>query len=75
MRTDKWITLEEVAAYSKLSLVKLYRMDRKGEIPASKIGAQWRFDCNEIDEWMKTQRPEANGGLGNQNAFKEKGGQ
>jgi PTS system nitrogen regulatory IIA component len=24
-----------------------------GEIPASKIGNQWRFDRKEIDQWMK----------------------
>jgi len=24
-----------------------------GEIPASKIGTQWRFDREEINQWMK----------------------
>jgi len=36
---------------------KLYRMAQKADIPASKIGNQWRFDREEIDEWMKSQRP------------------
>lgn len=53
---DKWLTVEELAAYLKMSRTKLYAMTQKGEIPASKIGNQWRFDRDEIDEWVKNQR-------------------
>lgn len=53
---DKWLTLEELTAYLKLSKTKLYGMAQRGEIPASKIGNQWRFDRDEIDAWMKSQR-------------------
>jgi excisionase family DNA binding protein len=53
---DKWLTMEELAAYLKMSRTKLYAMTQKGEIPASKIGNQWRFDRDEIDEWMKNKK-------------------
>ncbi len=53
---DKWLTVEELAAYLKMSRTKLYSMTQKGEIPASKIGNLWRFDRDEIDEWMKSLR-------------------
>ena len=56
MATLKWLTLDELAEYLKLSRTKLYRMAQKGEIPASKVGSQWRFDREEIDAWMKKQR-------------------
>ena len=56
MASHKWLTLDELAEYLKLSRTKLYRMAQKGEIPASKVGAQWRFDREEIDAWMKSQR-------------------
>jgi excisionase family DNA binding protein len=56
MAENKWLTMEELAAYLKMSRTKLYAMTQKGEIPASKIGNQWRFDRDEIDEWMKQQR-------------------
>ena len=56
MASHKWLTLDELAEYLKLSRTKLYRMAQKGEIPASKVGAQWRFDRDEIDAWMKSQR-------------------
>ena len=57
MENDKWLTLDELAAYLKLSSSNLYRMAKKGEIPASKIGSRWRFDRAEIDAWVKDQKP------------------
>ena len=59
MDQDKWLTIEELADYLKMGRTKLYRMAQKADIPASKIGNQWRFDREEIDEWMKSQRPAA----------------
>ena len=57
MGTDRWLTLDELAGYLKLSRSKLYRMAQDGEVPASKVASQWRFDRHEIDKWMKSQRP------------------
>lgn len=54
-KEDKWLTMEELANYLKMSRTKLYAMAQKGEIPASKIGNQWRFDRNRIDEWLSNQ--------------------
>jgi PTS system nitrogen regulatory IIA component len=52
-KIDKWLTIDELAGYIKMSRTKLYGMAQRGEIPASKIGTQWRFDREEIDQWMK----------------------
>jgi len=52
-KIDNWLTIEELAGYIKMSRTKLYGMAQRGEIPASKIGNQWRFDREEIDQWMK----------------------
>ena len=57
MGDDKWLTLDELAEYLKIGRTKLYRMAQVREIPASKVGSQWRFDREEINEWMKSQRP------------------
>jgi PTS system nitrogen regulatory IIA component len=51
---DKWLTVEELSIYLKMSRTKLYNLAQKGEIPVSKIGNQWRFDREEIDDWMKS---------------------
>jgi len=65
MGTDRWLTLDELAGYLKLSRSKLYRMAQDGEVPASKVASQWRFDRHEIDTWMKSQRPGTDDSLGN----------
>ena len=54
----------ELADYLKLGRTKLYRMAQDGSIPASKLGNQWRFDRDEIDAWMKRQRPNKPGSGG-----------
>jgi excisionase family DNA binding protein len=59
MDQSKWLTIDELAEYLKMGRTKLYRMAQDGEIPASKVGNQWRFDREEIDQWMKSQRPTA----------------
>lgn len=59
MYRTKWLTIEELAEYLKMGRTKLYRMAQDGDIPASKVGNQWRFDREEIDLWMKSQRSTA----------------
>lgn len=46
------MTLEEVAAYLRVSERTVYEWAQKGEIPAGKIGTVWRFKRNEIQEWV-----------------------
>ena len=54
---DKWLTVKEVAEYLKLSTDLIYKFAQDGKMPVSKIGSQWRFDREEIDSWVKAQRP------------------
>lgn len=67
-KIDKWLTIDELADYIKMSRTKLYGMAKRGEVPASKIGNQWRFDREEIDQWMKTH---ATGNVGSDNKDKK----
>jgi len=54
---DKWLTIEDLSAYLKMSRTKLYQMAQQGELPASKIGTLWRFNREKIDEWMNMKTP------------------
>lgn len=54
---DKWLTIDGLSDYIKIGRTKLYRMAQDGEIPASKVRNQWRFNREEVDKWMKQQRP------------------
>jgi excisionase family DNA binding protein len=40
---EKLMTIKEVAEYLQLEEHTIYKMARKGEIPAFKIAGQWRF--------------------------------
>ncbi len=53
-----WLTLDELAAYLKRGRSTLYKMARKGQIPASKIGREWRFERDAIDAWLRQQSPQ-----------------
>ena len=48
-----WLTLEEAAQYLKMGKSTLYDLARKGNIPAHKMGRAWRFDAEELDQWLK----------------------
>ena len=49
---DDILTLEEVAKYLRISERTVYDCAQKGEIPAGKIRASWRFKKSEIDKWV-----------------------
>ena len=49
---DKWLTLEQIAEYLQMSTSSIYKMAQAGKIPAYKVGRQWRFKKELIDEWM-----------------------
>jgi len=49
-----WLTLEEAAKHLKIGKSTIYRLARSGGLPAHRVGRIWRFDAEELDEWMKT---------------------
>lgn len=46
------MTIDEVAAYMRVSRFTVYRLAKARAIPATKIGRQWRFQREEITSWM-----------------------
>lgn len=47
------MTLEEVAEYLRLSKDTVYRMTNTGKLPASKVGSQWRFRKEDVDQALE----------------------
>ena len=56
-------TLDEVAAYLKVGKRTVYRLAAAKKIPAFKVGGTWRFQRQEIDQWIKKQTAEALGSV------------
>jgi two-component system response regulator (stage 0 sporulation protein F) len=52
---EQLLTPQELAKYLKLNHTTIIRKAHKGEIPAIKIGKQFRFDKNQIDKWLTQQ--------------------
>jgi excisionase family DNA binding protein len=51
---EKLMTLREVADYLRVTKKTIYRMLNAAEIPATKVGRQWRFDKTAIDDWLRS---------------------
>jgi excisionase family DNA binding protein len=49
----KVLTLEEVAEFLRVHPSTIYRLLRKRGIPAFKLGADWRFNLESIERWVK----------------------
>jgi excisionase family DNA binding protein len=46
------MTVREAADYLRVHQNTIYRMLSKGEIPAFRVGADWRFTKATIDQWL-----------------------
>jgi excisionase family DNA binding protein len=46
------LTLKEAAAFLRCSPDTVKRRARAGQLPASKIGRQWRFRRRDLDTWL-----------------------
>ena len=46
------LTTEQVAEYLRVDKFTVYRLVTQREIPAFKVGNQWRFKQALLDEWL-----------------------
>ena len=56
MSDDHFLTTEEVLDYLQVNIRTIYRLIRRGEIPAVRVGRQWRFRKPDIDAWLAGHR-------------------
>jgi excisionase family DNA binding protein len=47
------LTISEVAKYLKLHELTVRRLAREGELPAFKVGRQWRIKRNLLEAWIE----------------------
>jgi excisionase family DNA binding protein len=50
------LTTDEVLSYLKVTPRTIYRLIRSGELPALRVGRQWRFRRPDLDAWLERQR-------------------
>lgn len=49
---EELMTIQDVAAYLKMSPQTIYRMAQQGRIPALKVQSRWRFRRSDIESWL-----------------------
>jgi len=53
MRNKQIMDIKELSEYLGIGKSKIYNLIRMKKIPASKIGRQYRFSKNIVDNWLK----------------------
>jgi excisionase family DNA binding protein len=53
------LTTKDVQALINVDRSTIYRMAESGQLPAVKIGRQWRFPADQIERWLSGGRPTA----------------
>jgi len=56
---EELITIQDVAAYLKMSPQTIYRMAQQGRIPAIKVQNRWRFRRSDIESWLSPKDEDA----------------
>jgi excisionase family DNA binding protein len=53
--TAKVLTVNKLSEYLRVHRSTIYRLLKKGQLPGFKIGSDWRFNVEAIDEWRLQQ--------------------
>ena len=62
--TDEILTIRDVADLLKINEKTAYKLAAEGKLPGFKVGGSWRFERQEIANWMKRKVKEQQGGNG-----------
>jgi excisionase family DNA binding protein len=46
-------TVKEIAEELQVHRITIYRLLKSGKIPGFKIGRVWRFDSDQVREWLR----------------------
>jgi excisionase family DNA binding protein len=54
----KVMNVSELSEYLRVHRSTIYRLLKRGALPGFKIGSDWRFNVEAIDDWRLHQGPE-----------------
>jgi len=54
---SEWMTTEEAAEYLQMGKTVIYTLAREGKIPNSKVNNKWLFSKNDLDSWVRANKP------------------
>ena len=53
MTQGKYLTVAELSEYLQIHKTTIYRLLRQGKLPGFRIGSDWRFSLEAIEEWVR----------------------
>jgi len=53
------LTVRELAGYLRVHQTTVYRLLKERKLPAFRVGADWRFKREAIDQWMGGQQKQS----------------
>ena len=53
---DRWLSVDEISQYLGVKRNTIYKWLENKRMPPHKVGRLWKFQKNEIDEWIKSGR-------------------
>jgi len=53
IETEKWINLEDIAEYLSVSKDTIRAWIKKGTIPYTRAGKQFKFKISEVEQWLR----------------------
>lgn len=56
-----FLTMEQVLGYLKVTSRTIRRLIKVGDLPAVRLGRQWRFRQSDLDAWLNRQQPNFDG--------------
>jgi excisionase family DNA binding protein len=50
------LTALELAMYLRIHPTTVYKLAKRGELPAFKVGGDWRFNRASIEKWLESRK-------------------
>jgi excisionase family DNA binding protein len=47
------LTVTELADYLRCNKSTIYKLVKTGELPGFKIGSDWRFRADQVEQWLR----------------------
>ncbi len=51
---ERWLSIHEIAAHIGVKQETVYTWIAKKGLPAHKVGRLWKFNREEVDEWVRS---------------------
>ena len=55
----QWLSVADICEYMGVSTFVVTRVLRSGELPAVKMGREWRVSRQDFEDWLNAQRLES----------------